>query len=207
VGAWRLVSVEANAGGKIGHPLGGSPKGFLVLTPDGYWSAQLMAEGHGIGGRDPSETYRAHFGTYEVDEGAKKLVLHRDGDLDASGVGADTYRFFELDGSRVVMTIPAERRGNVDVTTRVVWERVGEGEKRDEMIPVPPCRAASVSSCSSSGKALVTNLGLVSALAVSAFGPCCHHDISNAVISTEPRLVLRRLLLWAGEGTSMPQAS
>jgi hypothetical protein len=26
------------------------------------------------------------------------------------------------------MTIPAERRGNVDVTTRVVWERVGEAK-------------------------------------------------------------------------------
>jgi hypothetical protein len=74
VGARRLVSVEANAGGKIGHPLGGSPKGLLVLTPGGYWSAQLMAEGHGIGGRDARETYRARFCAYEVDEGAKKLA-------------------------------------------------------------------------------------------------------------------------------------
>ncbi len=126
VGAWRLVSVEADSGGRIAHPLGGSPKGFLVLTQDGYWSAQLMAESHGAAGRDPIETYRAHFGTYEVDEGAKKLVLHRDGDLDSSGVGTDTLRFFELEGSRVVMTLPTERRGDVDVTTRVVWERVGE---------------------------------------------------------------------------------
>lgn len=52
-------------------------------------------------------------------------MLHREGDLDAAGVGSDTVRFYAIDGRRVVMTLPTEKRHGVEVTTRVVWERVG----------------------------------------------------------------------------------
>ncbi len=61
-GAWRLVSVEATADGKVSYPLGGEPKGLLLLTPDGYWSAQLMADTHALSGGDPARTYRAILG-------------------------------------------------------------------------------------------------------------------------------------------------
>jgi hypothetical protein len=83
-----------------------------------------MEEGHARPGGDPLRSYRAHFGTYTIDEDARKLVLHREGDLDAAGVGSDTLRFYSFHGKRVVMTLPPENRGGVEVTTRVVWELV-----------------------------------------------------------------------------------
>jgi hypothetical protein len=123
-GVFTLVSVEATAGGEVSHPLGRAPKGLLILTPNGFWSAQLMAEAHTQPGDDALRSYRAHFGTYTLDEGARKLVLHREGDLDAAGVGSDTLRLYAFEGKRVTMTLPPENRGGVEVTTRVVWERV-----------------------------------------------------------------------------------
>ncbi len=133
VGAWRLVSVEATAGDKVTTPLGYQPRGLLVLTPSGHWSAQLMADNHASAGRggdgtqpaDPRLTYRAHFGTYTVNESARSLVLHREGDLDVAGIGFDTLRFYAFEGNRIVLTLPTETRHGVDVVTRVVWERIG----------------------------------------------------------------------------------
>ncbi|WP_328891738.1 lipocalin-like domain-containing protein [Streptomyces sp. NBC_00316] len=42
LGAWRLVSYTATStDGEVIHPLGLTPNGLIVYTPDGYMSAQL----------------------------------------------------------------------------------------------------------------------------------------------------------------------
>ncbi len=47
VGAWRLVSYEIRPrdGGTVTYPLGRDARGWILYTPDGYMSAQLMAPG------------------------------------------------------------------------------------------------------------------------------------------------------------------
>ncbi|MBJ9925962.1 lipocalin-like domain-containing protein, partial [Burkholderia cenocepacia] len=49
VGAWRLVSYEIRPrdGGTVTYPLGRDARGWILYTPDGYMSAQLMAAGGG----------------------------------------------------------------------------------------------------------------------------------------------------------------
>ncbi|WP_423392421.1 lipocalin-like domain-containing protein [Burkholderia sp. LMG 21824] len=47
VGAWRLVSdeIRPRGGGAVTYPLGRDVRGWILYTPDGYMSAQLMAAG------------------------------------------------------------------------------------------------------------------------------------------------------------------
>ncbi|MCX5097092.1 lipocalin-like domain-containing protein [Streptomyces sp. NBC_00365] len=54
LGAWQLVSYTATStDGKVIHPLGPTPHGLIVYTPQGYMSAQL-----GRGDRPPMRSAR-----------------------------------------------------------------------------------------------------------------------------------------------------
>src|ERR1700689_4906450 len=88
VGVWRLVSYTVEREGqKDSFPFGPEPEGFLIYTPDGFVSAQLMMPGRSLfessdwHGGTPDEYqqagsgYIAYCGAYEVDE-EKATVAH-----------------------------------------------------------------------------------------------------------------------------------
>jgi hypothetical protein len=88
VGVWTLLSyTEEKKGFKDTTPLGLNPVGFLIYTPDGFVSAQLMKPGRAaFQSREwfrgtPKEYlesgsgYIAYCGTYNVDE-ANETVTH-----------------------------------------------------------------------------------------------------------------------------------
>jgi hypothetical protein len=88
VGVWTLLSyTEEKKGFKDTTPLGLNPVGFLIYTPDGFVSAQLMKPGRAaFQSREwfrgtPEEYvesgsgYIAYCGTYNVDE-ANETVTH-----------------------------------------------------------------------------------------------------------------------------------
>ena len=58
VGCWRLVgySVTAAEGGETDRPLGNSPLGTILYTPDGYMSAQLSRPGPSEDDQEPDGT-------------------------------------------------------------------------------------------------------------------------------------------------------
>ncbi len=58
VGTWELVDYEYRIDGKKSTPLGLQPTGFLMYTPDGYVSAQMMKRG-----RPPYKSHDLHTGT------------------------------------------------------------------------------------------------------------------------------------------------
>ena len=88
VGVWELVSyVDEQDGRENRYPLGAKPEGFLIYTPDGFVSAQLMKPGRAmfrshdwLGGtaeeyQESGRGYIAYCGRYEVDE-EKRTVAH-----------------------------------------------------------------------------------------------------------------------------------
>lgn len=66
LGAWQLVSYTAHgADGEVIHPLGRTPYGLIIYTPEGYMSAQL-----GRGDRLPLSTPRLEEATPDELAGA-----------------------------------------------------------------------------------------------------------------------------------------
>jgi hypothetical protein len=64
VGVWRLVSyTDEQEGHEDSFPIGPEPEGFLIYTPDGFVSAQLMKPGRPL--------FR---GVYQVDEDSQTVT-------------------------------------------------------------------------------------------------------------------------------------
>src|SRR5579863_2347575 len=88
VGVWRLMSyTDEQEGQEARFPFGPQPEGFLIYTPDGFVSAQLMKPGRSLfqskdwnGGtaqeyQESGSGYIAYCGRFEVDE-EKETVTH-----------------------------------------------------------------------------------------------------------------------------------
>src|SRR3984957_16214626 len=88
VGVWSLVAyTEEKEGYKGTNPLGSKPVGFLIYTPDGFVSAQLMKPGRSVFQSldwhkgtpeeyvESGSGYIAYCGTYEVDE-TNETITH-----------------------------------------------------------------------------------------------------------------------------------
>lgn len=60
IGTWELVDYIYRIDGQQSKPLGDNPKGFLMYTPDGYVSAQMMKPN-----RRSYESKDLHTGTEE----------------------------------------------------------------------------------------------------------------------------------------------
>lgn len=123
VGTWRVERiVDTDADGKVHHPYGEQPKGYIVYDPSGHLHVQIMrtppappfAAGADDKGSDAEIRaaflgYAAYFGTWRVDA-AKGVVVHRvEGSLMPSYTGTDQPRPFRIDGD--VLTIEGDSEG------------------------------------------------------------------------------------------------
>jgi hypothetical protein len=126
VGTWRLVSVtQLN-----GQPARGAhPAGLLYYDASGHMAAQVMTDPslrRPFKGAQPTpeeaqaalREYNAYFGTYSVDERARRITHHRQGGL-TPGALSDAVRAYELvTDDQLVLTVTD---GNQN---RLLWERV-----------------------------------------------------------------------------------
>ena len=122
VGTWQVVEVvDTDPAGKVSHPYGEHPTGYIVYDATGHLHVQLMrtpatppfAAGDDTKGTDQEvraayDGYVAYFGTYEVDE-AQSNVIHRvQGSLMPSYTGTDQPRPIKITGDNLIIegTIP-----------------------------------------------------------------------------------------------------
>ena len=103
VGTWTFVSstVERPDGGNTWGP---NAKGLLILTPDGYFSTQIMradlpkyASNSRLKATPEEQTATvegvvSYFGKYTIDEGAKTLTYHLQGASFPNWIGNDQKR-------------------------------------------------------------------------------------------------------------------
>lgn len=134
IGVWRLVSVDARLpDGSIHHPWGEAPVGLVVLTREGYLSAQLMRPDRPVFA-DPANVrpeearlalqgYAAYFGKYEIDEASRTLVTHVEGASAPNLVGGDQVRNYELRDGRLILRPPVLTIGGQSFTSEYAWER------------------------------------------------------------------------------------
>jgi hypothetical protein len=146
IGTWRLVSfVYELANGAEVNAYGARPAGLLVYDANGMMTAQIaslerprFASGdRRTGTRDELhaavEGYIAYFGTYEVDEAEGYVTHYEQGDVFPNAVGTKQRRYFEIDGDRLVLSVPPVVLGGERMTARVVWERVGPARREPDV--------------------------------------------------------------------------
>jgi hypothetical protein len=139
VGVWRLVSyTDERQGQKDSFQFGPAPEGFLIYTPDGFVSAQLMMPGRSLfeshdwrGGTadeylQAGRGYIAYCGTYEVDE-EKETVTHIPTvALVPTLILKGQLRSVTLSGDRLALcTVRVPEAPGATVTSRLEWQRAG----------------------------------------------------------------------------------
>jgi hypothetical protein len=117
LGAWELVSFVARdtATGEDRQPLGTTPRGLIMYTPDGHMSAQLADSD--MGG------YVAYGGRFSADE--ETSTLHHDVTISMMPelLTQPQFRHASVDGD--VLTLSATRTDGTGVATHssLQWRR------------------------------------------------------------------------------------
>jgi hypothetical protein len=139
VGVWRLVSYTVEREGHEDRfPFGPEPEGFLIYTPDGFVSAQLMKPGrspfqsHDWNGGTPDEYqqagtgYIAYCGVYQVDEEKKTITHIPSVALVPNLVLKEQLRSINLSGDRLSLCAVAD---SGLTTSRLEWQRTQRRSK------------------------------------------------------------------------------
>jgi hypothetical protein len=136
VGGWRLLSWENRAAdGRVTHPMGPDPLGYLLYTADGGFSVTIsrrrrtpFAAGDLLGGSTEekaaaAEAFTAYAGRYTFD--GERVVHHVELSLFPNWVGTDQERAVEVSGDRLTLTAGPLLLDGEQQIARLVWERVG----------------------------------------------------------------------------------
>lgn len=129
IGTWKLVKYTLkDENGKEFYPMGEDCTGFLMYTPDGHVSAQLMASKrpvytsgdlhHGTQTEmaAAAEGYMAYAGKFEVNEKKMTLIHQMAVSMNPTWLGQKQERYLKIEGNKVSIT--------ADVNTAVlVWEK------------------------------------------------------------------------------------
>ncbi|MFE2627688.1 lipocalin-like domain-containing protein [Streptomyces sp. NPDC059374] len=137
LGAWQLVAYTAtSADGEVVHPLGNSPYGLILYTPEGYMSAQLGSGDRPHLGAARLEDaaadelaraatgYVAYGGPFEVVD-PHTVEHHVTTSLFPNWIGRKQVRSVEFAGSflRLGLTTPTRMWG-AERTAELTWHRL-----------------------------------------------------------------------------------
>jgi hypothetical protein len=132
VGAWALVAVTVEQGGKKVEPFGPNPNGSLMLDANGHFSIVVVRPGvpkfasnNRVAGtaEENKAAYTgslAYFGTYSTGEADRMISMHIEGSTFPNWNGTEQKRLFTLAGDQLTLTNP---NGSVGGTTQIVWRR------------------------------------------------------------------------------------
>jgi hypothetical protein len=129
VGTYKLVSLQRELDGKATPLPGNPPRGYLIITPKAY--VLLQTEGtrkYGPSTADKAalwESMIAMGGTYRVE--GKKMVMNPDVHSNESMVGAETIRYWEIKGNRLVISSdprPWARDPSKKIVSRQEFEKI-----------------------------------------------------------------------------------
>jgi hypothetical protein len=138
IGAWKLVSfVEQPLNGSApNYPMGETPLGIIMYTPDGYMSAQLMRPNPGhFASPDwfkatPEEytraasNYFAYAGPFEVDEESKTVTHFVLVSLFPNWIGQKQQRIARIEGDALhLSTASPIQSGGRPVNAYLEWRR------------------------------------------------------------------------------------
>jgi hypothetical protein len=116
LGAWTLVSVTVEEGGKKIEPFGRNPNGSLMLDSKGHFSIVVVrpdvpkfASNNRVAGTPEENTAAVrgslgYFGTYSVSEVDRMISMHIEGSTFPNWNGMEQKRLFALAGDQLTLT-------------------------------------------------------------------------------------------------------
>ncbi|MGO4407992.1 lipocalin-like domain-containing protein [Bosea sp. RAF48] len=138
IGAWSLVSYEERPvdGSPSFYPMGTSPKGIIMYTPDGFMSAQLSKpdrkpfssgdwfQASDTEFRDEASSYIAYTGPFQVDEEREQLTHSMFISLLPNWAGQTQPRLVRIEGDRLFLSTasPISSVGRT-VNSYLAWRR------------------------------------------------------------------------------------
>ena len=138
IGAWSLVSYEERPvdGSPSFFPMGTSPKGIIMYTPDGFMSAQLskpdrklFASGDWFKAsdaefRDEATSYIAYAGPFHVDEEKQHLTHSMFISLFPNWIDQTQPRVVRIEGDQLFLsTANPISSGGKTVNSYLAWRR------------------------------------------------------------------------------------
>ncbi|MEZ5420272.1 MAG: lipocalin-like domain-containing protein [Vicinamibacterales bacterium] len=133
-GTWELVDHRTLlADGTVRRAFGTAPLGHFVFHADGHTAVQIVnpeRPSTPVGQADEAtlrtlaRTYLAYFGTYDVDQATRKIVVHTTADLNPMNTGADQIRFYTVDADTLVLQPPPSAVPGGQQVSRITWRRV-----------------------------------------------------------------------------------
>jgi hypothetical protein len=111
-GAWRYLGSVIDGQPRADRA---NPVGIIIYDPSGHMAVQIMP------GREnrpavPDSTFICYFGRGSIDENARTVTHHREGDLRADGE-IDAVREYEFTGDRLILR-------PVGKDQAITWERI-----------------------------------------------------------------------------------
>jgi hypothetical protein len=124
VGGWRLTGYEVTADGKSEHPLGDTPRGAILYTPDGYMSAQIAGPAPDEDDDRPDAYYIAYSGPYDVDETNGVVAHHVQVSVIPSWLGTTQLRRVRFHGSdSLTLSVSQPSTDGMTITQTINWAR------------------------------------------------------------------------------------
>ena len=122
------------------YPMGKKVMGRLMYDPDGYMSVQHMmanrprfASDDWLKGKPEEikaafESYRAYYGTWDVDEQKGIVTHHIEAGSFPNWAGTDFVRSFEITGNRLTLKTTPQIMNGKTVTIYLFWEKLAKAE-------------------------------------------------------------------------------
>lgn len=117
VGTWKVVSLKATSAGKVNHPLGEHPAGYVSITPTRIWllfvdstrkapAAATLTDAEAVAAMKTSVAWTGRYSTSEQTADGLKLTSHVDTASSEALNGAERVYFLRVDGNKLLMTSP-----------------------------------------------------------------------------------------------------
>ncbi len=111
-GAWRYVGSTIDGQPRTDRT---DPRGIIIYDPSGHMAVQIMP-GRDEQAKAPASQFICYFGTWSIDERARTVTHHREGDLRPDGE-IDAVREYEFVGDRLILR-------PVGKDQEIMWERI-----------------------------------------------------------------------------------
>lgn len=118
VGCWRYVK-SVSSDGTVDKSLGNHPVGYLIYTPEGIMSVQIMRQKKALKELPIEDSFFAYAGHYDVIEKTHEVIHHLETASSAALVGKSYHRSYRFDNDYLYLTVVGSPQKQT-----LIWKKI-----------------------------------------------------------------------------------